>query len=155
MNKNLFDNINIDKNNTHVPNGLADDFEKAGKAYDDAIEAEGGITLQLLGIGNNGHIGFNEPDDVFTAATHRVVLDDSTIDANSRFFDTRDEVPTAAFTMGMKSIMNAKKILMVVAGKNKMEILEKSLNGPITPKVPASLIQLHPDVTVVYTEDNM
>lgn len=155
MDTNLFNKVNIKKENTHVPNGLAEDFALAGAQYDADIEAEGGITLQLLGIGNNGHIGFNEPDDVFTSATHMVELGDSTIDANSRFFEKREDVPTKAFTMGMKSIMNAKRILLVVAGKNKMDILNKALYGPITPQVPASILQLHPDVTVVYTEDEM
>ena len=153
MNRNLFDRINIKKENTNVPNGLATDVEAMCDKYDADIKAMGGIDIQLLGIGHNGHIGFNEPDDCFTAPTHKVTLDQKTIDANSRFFESSDDVPRYAITMGMYSIMNAKKIVMVVNGKDKMEILEKSVNGPITPNVPASILQLHGDVTVFYTEE--
>ena len=153
MNRNLFDRINIKKENTNVPNGLATDVEAMCDKYDADIKAMGGIDIQLLGIGHNGHIGFNEPDDCFTAPTHKVTLDQKTIDANSRFFESSDDVPRYAITMGMYSIMNAKKIVMVVNGKDKMEIFEKSVNGPITPNVPASILQLHGDVTVFYTEE--
>ncbi len=153
MNRNLFDRINIKKENTNVPDGLAADVEAMCDKYDADIKAMGGIDIQLLGIGHNGHIGFNEPDECFTAPTHKVTLDQKTIDANSRFFESSDDVPRYAITMGMYSIMNAKKIVMVVNGKDKMEILEKSVNGPITPKVPASILQLHGDVTVFYTEE--
>ncbi len=153
MNTNLFDHINIDKSRTFVPSGLADDLAAEGKAYDELIRALGGIDLQLLGIGLDGHIGFNEPDDVFTAATHEVVLDESTIDANARFFASRDDVPRTAITMGMLSIMQAKKILLVANGKAKKDIIEKSLFGPVDPKVPASILQLHPDVTVIFSEE--
>ena len=152
MNKNLFDNINIDKANTYVPCGTAADLEKEGKEYDARIKEFGGIDLQLLGIGVDGHIGFNEPDDFFTAATHPVVLDPSTIEANARFFASADDVPKKAITMGMMSIMQAKKILLVANGKNKYDILMASINGPVDPKVPASILQLHPDVTVIYSE---
>lgn len=154
MNRNLFDRINIKKENTFVPDGKAADPDKMGKEYDEHIKDMGGIDIQLLGIGFDGHIGFNEPDDCFTAPTHRVILDESTIDANARFFEKREDVPTSAVTMGMYSIMNAKKIVMVVNGKGKKEILEASLNGPITPKIPASILQLHGDVTVFYTEES-
>lgn len=153
MNKNLFSKINIKPENTHVPNGCAEDLKEEGNRYDALIKEKGGIDMQLLGIGIDGHIGFNEPDDVFVKETHKVTLDPSTIEANSRFFASKDEVPTHAITMGMMSIMQAKKILMIVNGKNKKDILEKSLNGPIDPKVPASIIQLHPDVTVIYTAE--
>ncbi|MBQ9106298.1 MAG: glucosamine-6-phosphate deaminase [Clostridia bacterium] len=149
MDKHLFDLVNIDKANTRVPDGLAEDSAAMGLAYDEYIESVGGIDLQLLGIGHDGHIGFNEPDDCFTGPTHLVDLTEMTIDANSRLFESRDEVPRQAVTMGMKSIMQAKKILMVVNGEEKKEILKAALYGEITPQVPASLIQLHPDVTVV------
>lgn len=153
MNTNLFDHVNIDKANTFVPNGMAADLAKEGEEYDARIKALGGIDLQLLGIGVDGHIGFNEPDEMFVAPTHEVVLDESTIEANARFFASRDDVPRKAITMGMMSIMQAKKILLVANGENKKEILEKSIFGPITPEVPASILQLHPDVTFIYSEN--
>ena len=152
MNANLFDHVNIDKAKTFVPNGCAEDLKKEGHNYDELIKSLGGIDLQLLGIGLDGHIGFNEPDEFFTAATHPVVLDPSTIEANARFFASADDVPRKAITMGMMSIMQAKKILLVANGKNKFDILKASMEGPIDPKVPASILQLHPDVTVVYSE---
>lgn len=154
MNTNLFDHVNIDKNNTYVPNGKAEDLDAECKAYDERIKNFGGIDLQLLGIGFDGHIGFNEPDSEFVAGTHVVTLDESTIKANARFFESENDVPKKAVTMGMLSIMQAKKILMVVNGEGKKEILEKALFGPITPEVPASILQLHPDVTVIYTPEN-
>ncbi len=153
MNDNLFNHINIDMANTHVPNGCAADLKAEGEAYDEMIKGFGGIDLQLLGIGVDGHIGFNEPDAFFTAATHEVVLDESTIKANARFFASEDEVPKTAITMGMMSIMQAKKILMVANGANKKDILEKAFFGPIDPQVPASILQLHPDVTVIFSEN--
>ncbi len=153
MDNNLFNFVNINKAKTHVPSGLATDLAKEGKRYDDLVQSLGGTDLQLLGIGLDGHIGFNEPDDVFTAATHEVVLDESTIDANARFFAHRDDVPKTAITMGMMSIMQAKKILLIANGKAKKEIVEKALFGPITPKVPASILQLHKDVTVIFSEE--
>ncbi|MBQ1950159.1 MAG: glucosamine-6-phosphate deaminase [Clostridia bacterium] len=153
MNDNLFNHINIDKNCTHVPNGCAADLAAEGEAYDALIKDLGGIDLQLLGIGLDGHIGFNEPDDVFVKATHEVVLDESTIKANARFFANEDEVPKTAITMGMLSIMQAKKILLVANGKAKKDIVQKAFFGPITPQVPASLLQLHPDVTVIFSEE--
>jgi len=153
MNDNLFNHVNIDKASTFVPNGKADDLKAEGEAYDKMIADFGGIDLQLLGIGLDGHIGFNEPDEYFTAATHEVVLDESTIKANSRFFASEDEVPKTAITMGMMSIMQAKKVLLVANGAAKKEILEKAFYGPIDPKVPASILQLHPDVTVIFSEN--
>lgn len=152
MNKNLFSQINIKMENTYVPNGCAKDLAQEGKEYDAFIKQLGGIDVQLLGIGLDGHIGFNEPDDVFTAETHEVVLDPSTIEANARFFENEAEVPRTAITMGIMSIMQAKKIILIANGKNKKDIVEKAVYGPITPKVPASILQLHPDVTVIYTE---
>ncbi|MBQ4516418.1 MAG: glucosamine-6-phosphate deaminase [Clostridia bacterium] len=153
MDTNLFSKVNIDRDKTHVPNGCAADLSKEGERYDELIKSLGGIDLQLLGIGLDGHIGFNEPDDVFTKETHLVTLDPSTIEANARFFASKDEVPTQAITMGMMSIMQVKKVLLIANGKNKKEILEKSLYGPITPQIPASILQLHKDLTVIYSEN--
>ena len=152
MNKNFFEHINIDIKNTFVPNGCAEDLEKEGLEYDKHIEELGGIDLQLLGIGLDGHIGFNEPDKYFVKSTHVVDLHESTIKANSRFFSNYDEVPKQAITMGMVSIMQAKKILLIASGKAKYDILKKAFYGPITPEIPASILQLHPDITVIYSE---
>ena len=152
MNKNFFEHINIDINNTFVPNGCAVDLAGEGKRYDEHIAELGGIDLQLLGIGLDGHIGFNEPDKYFVKSTHVVDLHESTIKANSRFFANEDEVPKRAITMGMVSIMQAKKILLIASGKEKRDILEKAFYGPITPEIPASILQLHPDITVIYSE---
>ena len=153
MNKNLFKHINIDMDKTFVPNGCAEDLASEGAAYDKMIENLGGIDIQLLGIGLDGHIGFNEPDEYFTKETHLVNLDESTIEANSRFFASKDDVPKQAITMGMYSIMQAKKVLLIANGKNKNDIIEKAFFGPITPYVPASILQLHKDVTVIYSEN--
>ena len=153
MNDNLFDHVDIDKSKTYVPNGCAEDLDTEGEAYDELIKSLGGIDLQLLGIGLDGHIGFNEPDDFFTAATHSVTLDPSTIEANARFFASKDDVPKSAITMGMMSIMQAKRILMVANGKAKLDIIKKAMEGPVDPKVPASILQLHPDVTIIYSEN--
>ena len=152
MNKNFFEHINIDISNTFVPNGCAVDLAGEGKRYDEHIAELGGIDLQLLGIGLDGHIGFNEPDKYFVKSTHVVDLHESTIKANSRFFANIDEVPKRAITMGMVSIMQAKKILLIASGKEKRDILEKAFYGPITPEIPASILQLHPDITVIYSE---
>ncbi len=153
MEENLFKSINIKPENTFVPNGCAENLEKEGAAYDAHIKELGGIDLQLLGIGLDGHIGFNEPDSCFTAETHEVELDESTIKANARFFANEDEVPKKAITMGMLSIMQAKKVLLIANGAAKKEIIEKAFFGPITPEVPASILQLHPDVTVIFSEN--
>ena len=153
MNTNLFSKINIDLAKTHVPNGCAADLEAECKAYDALIAEHGGIDLQLLGIGLDGHIGFNEPDKYFEKATHVVELDPSTIEANARFFASEADVPRKAVTMGMGGIMTAKKVLLIASGKNKKEIMEKAFFGPITPEVPASILQLHPDLTVIYSEN--
>lgn len=153
MNDNLFSHVNIDMAKTHVPDGCAEDPEKECENYDKLIEELGGIDLQLLGIGLDGHIGFNEPDSCFTKETHMVTLDPSTIEANARFFASKDDVPTKALTMGMGGIMGAKKVVLIANGKSKKEILEKAFYGPITPEVPASILQLHPDVTVIYSEN--
>jgi len=153
MNTNFFDHINIDKSRTHVPNGLAEDITAECERYENLIKHLGGIDIQLLGIGHNGHIGFNEPCDEFVKYTHSVDLKPSTIEANARFFNDISEVPTKAITMGIKSIMNAKKILLIANGKDKKEIIEKAVFGPITPEVPASILQLHPNITVICNID--
>ena len=153
MNQNLFEKINIDLRNTYVPNGLCKDVKEECELYDKRIQELGGIDIQLLGIGLDGHIGFNEPDNVFVGDTHLVELTESTIDANSRFFNDREEVPKRALTMGMKSIMQARKIIIVANGEQKKEILEKAIFGEITPLIPASILQLHPDVTVIYSKE--
>ncbi len=154
MNHHLFNHVNIDINNTHVPNGKAVDTKAECERYDALIESLGGTDIQVLGIGPDGHIGFNEPDAVFTKSTHRVELDPSTVEANARFFASIDDVPRFALTMGMGGIMSAKKILLMANGTKKKEILEKALFGPITPEIPASILQLHPDVTVICCVEN-
>lgn len=151
MNTNLFNRVNIDMANTNVPNGIATDLEQECKRYDRLLEELGGVDLQLLGIGHNGHIGFNEPNEFFDKATHVVELKQSTIDANSRFFEKIEDVPKRAITMGIKSIMSAKKVLLV-AGADKKDIIERALFGPITPQVPASVLQFHNDLIVVVSE---
>ena len=152
MNQNLFRDVNIPMASTHLPNGMASDYETECARYDQLINDLGGIDLQLLGIGHNGHIGFNEPDQTFDKTTHRVMLNQRTLEANTRFFRNVAEVPKYALTMGIKAIMQAKKILLVVSGADKAEILRRAMMGPITPSVPASIIQLHPDVTIVADE---
>lgn len=149
MNTNLFEHINIKIENTYVPDGLEKDSTKACNDYNEIIRTSGGVDLQLLGLGNNGHIGFNEPDEAFEKETHCVKLAESTVKANSRFFDNIDDVPKEAYTMGIKSIMQAKKIVVVVNGKQKAQIVKDAFFGPVTPKVPASVLQLHNDVTLV------
>lgn len=149
MNTNLFDHVNIDKANTNVPNGLAADPEAECQRYNQVIRDMGGIDIQVLGMGHNGHIGFNEPADHFPLETHVVELTDSTIDANARFFADRNEVPRKAMTMGIRSIMQARQILVVVNGEGKADIVKKAFFGPVTPQVPASILQLHPDVILV------
>lgn len=155
MNTHLFNAVNIDKARTFVPDGLESNSEKACQAYNEIIRNCGGIDLQLLGLGLNGHIGFNEPGAAFEKETHCVDLTPSTIDANSRFFDSLDKVPKQAYTMGIKSIMQAKKIVVIVSGKEKASILKEAFFGPITPQIPASVLQLHNDVTVVADEESL
>ena len=149
MNVNLFDHVDIDKAATHVPDGACEDADAACAAYEEAIEAAGGVDIQLLGLGHNGHIGFNEPCDEFPKATHCVTLTESTIQANSRLFDSIDEVPREAYTMGIGTIMKAKNILVVANGEGKADIVRRAFFGPVTPEVPASILQFHPDVTVI------
>lgn len=154
MRDNLFNHVNLDKSRMNIPNGETDDPVACCRAYEQAIEACGGIEMQLLGLGLNGHIGFNEPTaEGFSRATNLVDLTDSTIQANKRFFETEADVPKKAMTMGIKTIMHAKKVLMIVSGASKAEIVNTLINGPITPLVPASVLQLHHDVTIVLDKD--
>jgi glucosamine-6-phosphate deaminase len=153
MDTNFFSHINISMKNTNVPNGLAKDINAECRRYDKVISDLDGIDLQLLGIGHTGHIGFNEPDEDFDKTTHCVKLKQKTIDANARFFASADEVPKYAITMGIKAIMQSKKLLLLANGTSKADILYRSLFGPITPKVPASILQLHNDVTIVADEE--
>lgn len=148
MNTNLFDHINIDKANTHVPDGAMEDADNACALYDQAYGATGGAAVQVLGIGHNGHIAFNEPAEALTVGTHIVRLTEDTIIANSRFFASAAEVPTRAITMGMGSIMMAKKIILVANGKGKHAAISALKDDKITTAVPATLLKLHPDVTV-------
>ena len=152
MNTNLFDHIDIDKANTNVPNGLAEDAEAECAAYDALVESLGYADLQLLGLGHNGHIGFNEPDSCYTKETHVVNLTQSTIDANARFFASADDVPRQALTMGMGCIMAARRVLLIANGEGKAEAIFKAFCGPISPECPASILQLHNDVVVVGDE---
>ncbi len=149
MNSHLLNHINIHKDNTFVPDGLAADMKQQARLYESLIEARGGIDLQLLGIGPNGHIGFNEPDTVFHKETHTVELTQSTIEANSRFFGSSELVPKQAVTMGMGTIMAAKRIVFISTGKAKEKITKRALFGEVTPEVPASLLQYHPNVTAI------
>ncbi len=149
MDHQLFDFINIDKKRTFVPDGTIEDAEEACRIYDGIIRDNGPVTLQLLGIGCNGHIGFNEPAEEFSTGTHCVDLAESTISANARFFDSIEDVPRQAITMGIGSIMQAEKILLIASGKSKAKAIKEAFRGKITPKVPASILQLHKDVIVV------
>lgn len=152
MHQHLFDRVNIDPERTNVPNGMEPDAEKECGRYEELIRSLGGVDLQLLGLGHNGHIGFNEPGEAFEKETHCVDLTESTIEANKRFFASADDVPKQAYTMGIKTIMQAKKILIIVNGENKADIVERAFFGPVTPEVPASILQLHNDVTLVGDE---
>lgn len=152
MHQHLFGRVNIDPERTNVPNGMEPDAEKECGRYEELIRSLGGVDLQLLGLGHNGHIGFNEPGEAFEKETHCVDLTESTIEANKRFFASADDVPKQAYTMGIKTIMQAKKILIVVNGENKADIVERAFFGPVTPEVPASILQLHNDVTLVGDE---
>ena len=149
MEHNLFRHIDIDPANTHVPNGLAEDAQAECARYDALVESLGYADLQLLGLGRNGHIGFNEPGDSFVKETHVVDLAQSTIDANARFFASAGDVPRQALTMGIGCIMAARRVLVVASGADKAEAVARMVAGPITPEVPASILQLHSDVTLV------
>ena len=152
MHENLFDHINIPEESINFLNGNASDPEKECEEYENKIKKAGGIDIQLLGIGSNGHIAFNEPSDCFQRWSHVVNLKESTVKDNSRFFKSIEEVPTQAVTMGIGSIMQAKKILIIASGEDKAEAVKNTLFGPITPYVPASILQIHPDVTIVADE---
>ena len=149
MHKHLFDRVNINVDNTNVPDGTEPDAEKECKRYEELIRSYGGVDLQLLGLGHNGHIGFNEPAASFAPETHCVDLTESTIEANKRFFASADDVPRQAYTMGIGTIMRARKILVVVSGEDKAEIVAKAFFGEVIPEVPASILQFHSDVTIV------
>ena len=154
MHKNLFDKVNIRPEAIHLPDGTNPDAADACKKYNEIIHSVGGIDLQLLGLGPNGHIGFNEPGEAFELETHCVNLTPATIEANKRFFDgNEDLVPKQAYTMGIRTIMQARKVLMVVNGAGKAEIVKKAFFGPVTPEVPASILQLHPDFILVGDEE--
>lgn len=149
MHTNLFNHVNIRKEYTYLPDGTEPDAKKACDDYEALIHSLGGVDIQLLGLGHNGHIGFNEPCDFFEKETHCVDLQESTIEANKRFFASADDVPKQAYTMGIQTIMKAKKILIIVSGEDKADIIYKAFFGPVTPQVPASILQLHNDVILI------
>lgn len=149
MRKHFFDHINVDPNNTFIPNGIAEDPDQECRRYDQLIQDLNGVDLQLLGIGPNGHIGFNEPGDYFETGTHKVHLSEATIQANKRFFEREKDVPRYAFTMGIRDIMQAKRVVMIASGKSKAEIISQAFTGMITPHIPASILQLHKDFTLI------
>lgn len=152
MHQNFFDHINISPKRINLPDGMAQDAAAECARYDQLIRDLGGIDLQLLGIGHNAHIGFNEPDEFFSKNTHQVKLTESTIAANTRFFDRSEDVPRMAISMGMQAITQAKKILLIASGTDKADAIRDSFFGPVTPRVPASILQLHQDVTVIADE---
>ena len=152
MNKYLFSRVNIPIERTNVPSGVAPDPDAECARYDALIESLGGTDIQVLGIGVDGHIGFNEPADAFSTGTNCVDLDPSTIEANARFFASADDVPRRAISMGMSGIMGSRHVLLLAAGPAKKDILERSMHGPVTPRVPASILQFHPNVTVLFAE---
>ncbi|WP_066504202.1 glucosamine-6-phosphate deaminase [Abyssisolibacter fermentans] len=149
MNENFFNHINIDMNHVNIPDGMAKDIEKECIEYEKRIRTNGGIDLQILGVGRNGHIGFNEPDVKFEALTHMVKLDEQTIKDNSRFFELIEDVPTKAISMGIKTIMQSKKIILLANGEEKADSIYGAISGDITPEIPVSVLQLHPDVTFI------
>jgi len=149
MNHYLFNHVNILPQNIHIPNGMASDLDAECSGYDRAIDESGGIDLQLLGIGLNGHIGFNEPGTQFSTTTHVVELTEATREANAVFFGSADKVPKKALTMGIKNIMHSRCIILIAFGDAKADIVAKALTGSITPDIPASVLQLHPQLTVV------
>ena len=152
MNEHLFGKVNINKTRTFLPDGTEPDSNTACENYNEILRAVGDVDLQLLGLGHNGHIGFNEPGESFSTETHCIDLSEQTINANARFFETLDEVPRQAYTMGIKTIMSARRILIIVSGEDKAEIVKRAFFGPITPQVPASILQLHRNVTLVADE---
>ena len=153
MQEHLFNHVNVPCDHIHIPDGADPDANRACRHYDEIIRKAGGIDLQLLGLGQDGHIGFNEPGTAFELETHCVALTESTVRANARFFESVDEVPGKAYTMGIKSIMQARKVLIAVSGQQKAEIVKKAFQGPVTPEVPASILQMHPDLSLVGDQD--
>ncbi|MDO5409382.1 MAG: glucosamine-6-phosphate deaminase [Lachnospiraceae bacterium] len=149
MHKHFFDHVNVRPQKINVPDGTNPNVEEECARYNQIIKSKGGIDLQLLGIGIDGHIGFNEPADTYELGTHCVDLDESTIEANKRYFEKKEDVPRQAFTMGIGTIMQAKKVLMVVNGAAKADIVREAFFGPVTPRVPASILQMHPDFTLI------
>ncbi|MEG0013733.1 MAG: glucosamine-6-phosphate deaminase [Cellulosilyticaceae bacterium] len=152
MKENLFNHIDIDMANTHIPNGMAENSTKESSSYDQKVRSIGGVDIQLLGIGSNGHIGFNEPGDVFEPMTHRVQLDERTIKDNARFFGSIEEVPTEAITMGIGTIMSAKVLLLLANGEKKATAIKEMLLGKVKPRMQASILQFHKNVIVVVDE---
>lgn len=152
MKEKLFNHIDIPEEQTHLPNGTADDLQAECRVYENKIKDAGGIDLQILGIGLNGHIGFNEPGTPFTSRTHIVELDETTRKANARFFDSLEEVPTQALTMGIETIMESKEIILLVSGEGKKEAVTRLLNGEVSEAFPASILHKHSNVTIVADE---
>ena len=155
MNQHLFSRVNIELQNTFVPDGMNENQDEECQRYEKLIAGLGGVDLQLLGLGHNGHIGFNEPAEVFVKQTHCVSLSEKTIQANQRFFESKEQVPKQAYTMGIGTIMRSKKILLVVSGEEKAQALKDSIYGPVTPEVPGSILRFHPDVTIIADEAAM
>lgn len=155
MNENFFNHVNIDLKNTYTPDGVAKNLQEECESYSQRIVDMGGIDLQLLGVGSNGHIGFNEPDDFFTCGTHVAQLAPSTLEDNKRFFDSLDQVPKQALSMGTREIMQARAVVMIASGKNKAQAINDAFFGKITPQCPASILQLHPNFTLVADVDAM
>ena len=155
MNENLFSRVNIDPANTDIPNGEAPDADAECKRYDAAIDASAGVDIQILGIGQNGHIAFNEASDVLHANTHQETLTENTIQANSRFFENEADVPRHALTMGVGSIMKARKIILLASGKNKRDAVRALTDDTITTQNPATLLKLHKDVIIICDEEAM
>lgn len=152
MNTHLFHRVNISYDNTYVPDGTETDSEKCCQAYNELIHRVGSADIQLLGLGHDGHIGFNEPSDHFEDETHCVDLTETTIQANKRFFASEEDVPRQAYTMGIGTIMRCRKLIVLVSGKDKAAILKQVIQGPVTPEVPGSILQFHPDCTIIADE---
>ena len=152
MQKHFLDHINISPDNTFIPDGMTDDIDRECREYDERLESFGFADLQLLGIGPNGHIAFNEPGDQFIVHTHCATLTASTIEANSRFFDSRDQMPSRAITIGMRAIMSSKRLVLIASGRAKADAIAKTCFAPVTPQIPGSIIQLHPNATVIVDE---
>jgi len=153
MHQNLFNHININPANIHIPNGMTNNVDAECERYDELIKESGGVDIQVLGIGNNAHIGFNEPTINFEKGTHLVELDDSTIEANSRFFDNIEDVPKKAITMGVGSIFKSRKIMLIATGENKAEAIYNTVYGKVVPEVPASILQFHNDIVLILDKD--